>query len=160
MLIAMEEDARLREHIEAQRRSQERMEALRVQIDALIATLTEGTAHASDAEALAELLAERERVAKEQREQGSAFVRYVREIEEAKRRSAMAERRPPTPRSQERIERISEELTTKLRLDRVDDAIKELLAFLADAEFFAANIPTGRRRRLKSLQTAIESALA
>jgi hypothetical protein len=46
-----------------------------------------------------------------------------------------------------------------MRLQRVDSAIKELLDFLADADFFAANASTGRRRRLRSLQNAIEKAL-
>ena len=51
------------------------------------------------------------------------------------------------------------ELTRDLRLERVDNAIKELLDFLSDADFFAANASTGRKRRLRALQNAIEGAL-
>jgi hypothetical protein len=61
---------------------------------------------------------------------------------------------------QAEIEALSEELNTTLRLERADDAIKELLSFLADAGFYAANATTGRERRLRQLQNAIEKALA
>jgi len=92
-------------------------------------------------------------------EQAGIFIEYLRKLKESNRRSDMAEKRSPPQRSQAQIQELSEQLNTKLHLDRVDNAIKELLDFLADAEFFATNSPTGRRRRLRTLQNAIEKAL-
>jgi hypothetical protein len=66
--------------------------------------------------------------------------------------------RQPRKRQAE-IEALSEELNTTLRLDRADDAVKELLAFLADEDFYAANATTARQRRLRQLQNAIAKAL-
>jgi hypothetical protein len=84
----------------------------------------------------------------------------ARKIEEESRRAVMAEKRSRPARDQARIQELSDELTTNLRLERVDAAIKELLDFLSDDEFYAASASTGRRRRLRTLQNAIEKALA
>jgi hypothetical protein len=96
-------------------------------------------------------------------QQNAALLDYTREqlrkIEEANRRTTMADKRSQTARNDARILEVSEELTTKLRLERVDGAIKELLDFLSDTDFFAANASQGRRRRLKTLSNAIEKAL-
>jgi hypothetical protein len=94
----------------------------------------------------------------------AAFSDYVRErmrmIEEATAQAAMSEKPAKSKaRDAERIQKLSEELTRDLRLQRVDAAIKELLDFLSDAEFFAAQATTGRRRKLRTLQNAIEKAL-
>jgi hypothetical protein len=95
--------------------------------------------------------------------ESGAFMEYLREherrIEDARRSAAMSEKRTKQPRDDARIQELSEALTSDMRLQRVDSAIKELLDFLADADFFAANASTGRRRRLRSLQNAIEKAL-
>ena len=96
-------------------------------------------------------------------DQNTAFLEYLREqaskIQEANRKAAMAEKGPRPARNQAGIKELSDQLMTDLRLERVDNAIKELLDFLADGDFFAANASTGRRRRLRSLQNAIEKAL-
>jgi hypothetical protein len=84
----------------------------------------------------------------------------ARRIEEESRRAAMAEKRSRPAKDEARIQELSEELTKNLRLERIDAAIKELLDFLSDDEFYAANASTGRRRRLRTLQNAIEKALA
>ena len=94
----------------------------------------------------------------------AAFSDHVRErmrkIEEATAEAAMSEKPAKSrTRDAERIQKLSEELTRDLRLQRVDSAIKELMDFLSDAEFFAANATTGRRRKLRMLQNTIEKAL-
>jgi hypothetical protein len=142
----------------------ERLTALRTQTEALLGELEGRPPGTTDAEQLSRLFRERDRVLQEQRELESAFVKQLRELEEANRRAAaMAEKPAPkrasTPRSQEKIEKLSGELSTNLRLDRVDNAIKELMSFLADTDFFAANVPVGRKRRLKALETALQGAL-
>ena len=71
----------------------------------------------------------------------------------------MSEKSTRAPRDDARIQKLSEDLTRDLRLQRVDGAIKELLDFLSDAEFFAANASTGRKRKLRALGNAIEKAL-
>jgi hypothetical protein len=71
----------------------------------------------------------------------------------------MSEKRTRAPRDDARLQKLSDDLTRDLRLERVDNAIKELLDFLSDADFFAANASTGRKRRLRALQNAIEAAL-
>ena len=95
--------------------------------------------------------------------QTTALLDYVREsvrqIDESNRRTAMSEQRKKPARDEARIQALSEELTRDLRLQRVDGAIKELLEFLTDDEFFAANASTGRKRRLRTLQNAIDNAL-
>jgi hypothetical protein len=83
----------------------------------------------------------------------------ARRIEEESRRAAMAEKRSRPAKDEGRIQELSEELTKNLRLERIDAAIKELLDFLSDDEFYAANASTGRRRRLRTLQNALEKAL-
>src|SRR5262245_49864323 len=80
-----------------------------------------------------------------------------REERQAEDRKKTAQERRMTSRGpdadkQKQIETISSELNTSLRLSRVDGAIKELLAFLEDDEFYAANATTARKRRLRSLQ--------
>ena len=84
----------------------------------------------------------------------------ARRIEEESRRAAMSEKRSRPATDQDRIQELSEELTKNLRLERIDAAIKELLDFLSDDEFYAVNAFTGRRRRLRTLQNALEKALA
>jgi hypothetical protein len=95
--------------------------------------------------------------------QNAAFLGHVREqaqrIEETNRRTAMSEQGSRPPRSEARIQELSDELTRDLRLQRIDGAIKELLDFLSDEDFFTANASTGRRRRLRALQNAIDKAL-
>jgi hypothetical protein len=97
-------------------------------------------------------------------DQNAAFLGYVREqaqmIEETNRRAAMSERRSRPPRSEARIQELSDELSRDLRLQRIDGAIKELLDFLSDEDLFSANASTGRRRRLRALQNAIDKAPA
>ena len=109
------------------------------------------------------LRAQFEEAAKAYLNRTAAFIDDVREhaerVEESNRRSAMSERRPKSARDEARIQKVSEELTRELRLQRIDGAIKELLEFLADEDFFAANVSTGRRRRLRALQNAIDKAL-
>jgi hypothetical protein len=84
----------------------------------------------------------------------------ARRIEEESRRAAMTDKRSRPAKDEARIQELSEELTRNLRLERIDAAIKELLDFLSDDEFYAANASTGRRRRMRSLQNALEKALA
>ena len=102
---------------------------------------------------------ELERLFRDNLEQIGTFIEHLRNVKESNSRSKMAEKRSGPQRSQAQIQELSEQLNTNLRLDRIDKAIKELLDFLADAEFCAANSPTGRRRRLRTLQNAIEKAL-
>jgi hypothetical protein len=109
------------------------------------------------------LLVELQRSVKDYLAQNAALLDYVREhvrkIEEANQKASMAEKRSTPPRNDAQIQELSEMLATELRLERVDSAIKELLDFLSDADFFAANATTGRRRRLRALQNAIDKAL-
>ena len=109
------------------------------------------------------LSSELETMARGYADQSSAFLHYLGEqatkIEEAKKKAAMAKKSPAPARDQAKIQQLSEQLTRDLRLERIDEAIKELLGFLSDADFFEANASTGRRRRLRTLQNAIDKAL-
>jgi hypothetical protein len=160
MLGEMESDEVFREYRERQRRLQERMEEVRVQTDAILEAMAQEVPAVASATALDALRREGERLAQEYMARTGSFIEYLRELEKARREAEVAEKPSRPPRSQANIEQLSKELSTNLRLERVDDAIKELLDFLADAEFFAANASTGRKRRLRSLQNALEKALA
>ena len=156
----------IHDYLEAQRRFQERLAELSRQTEAVLAGLEEGSLATSEISRLDSLLAERRKLFEEYQEQSGSLVQNLRRLEQEQRRAEqanreakMAEKRAKTPRSEEDIARLSEELTTKLRTDRIDDAIKELLAFLEDAEFYAANATTARKRRLRTLQKALETAL-
>ena len=109
---------------------------------------------------LAGLGADLGRLADAYLDQLNTFADRKRRIEEeASVKRVMAEKRSTSPRDEVQIQKLSQELTTGLRLERVDAAIKELLDFLDDTDFFTENASTGRRRRLRTLQNAIEKAL-
>ena len=163
----MAPDSTFSEYIEAQRRFHERLNELGAQTESVLASIEAGMASTSDVAMLDGLVSERRKLFEEYQAQAGVLVQQVRKLEQEARKAEqeskktkMAEKRTPTPRSQADIAKLSEELTTKLRTDRIDEAMKELLAFLADADFFAANATVGRKRRLRSLQNAIEKALA
>ena len=162
----MAPDSAFREYIDAQRRFHERLNELRLQTESVLASLEEGNASTADVALLDGLVSERRRLFEEYQAQAGILVQQVRKLEQDARKaeqeskkSKMPEKRTQTPRSQADIAKLSEELTTKLRTDRIDEAMKELMAFLADDEFYAANATTGRKRRLRTLQNAIEKAL-
>jgi hypothetical protein len=85
--------------------------------------------------------------------------REAAERDKAVKEGAKVTSRRTDAERQAQIESISGDLNTSLRLSRIDAAIKELLAFMEDDEFYAANATTGRKRRLRSLQNAISKAL-
>jgi len=156
----MESDEVFRRYRERRKRLQEQLDRIRVEMDSILAAMEREMPAAASAAALEGLRREGERLSQEYLEQTGSFIQYLLKLEEARREAEVAEKPSRPSRSQAEIQQLSEELSTNLRLERVDDAIKELLDYLADAEFFAANAPTGRRRRLRSLQNAIEKALA
>ena len=163
MLASVEAEAEVQKRRVGLRRVLQKLQALLNESESAVDAMATGTP--SD-KRLAELERLREEVAgsaEEYLEQQASFSEYVREqlrmIEEAKAAAAMSEKRTRAPRDDARIQKLSEDLTRDLRLQRVDGAIKELLDFLSDAEFFAANASVGRRRKLRSLQNAIEKAL-
>lgn len=156
----MEAEPVLREYLEGQRRFYERLEEIRIRTGSILAGLEQRLPSVADTEQLDAMRGEREKLFQDHQLQAGALIEHLRKLEQSNRRSAVAEKRTRPQRSQAQIEKLSEELTTKLRLERVDDAMKELLDFLADAEFFAASATTGRRRRLRAVQNAIEKALA
>jgi hypothetical protein len=156
-------DPELRKHSERLRRTLRKVEALLGQTETTLDALTSQAPDDAGVARLDRLRAQLEDVVRDYLNQNAAFLEYsrerVRKIEETNRRAAMAEQRSGPARDQARIQELSEELTRDLRLGRVDAAIKELLDFLSDPDFFAANASTGRRRRLRSLQNAIAKAL-
>ena len=162
---SMQMESAFREYLEAQRRFHERLVELDRQTEPALASFAQGAASSAEIALLDGLVSERRKLFEEYQAKADALVEFLRRVEQESRKSEqesrkkMAEKRARTPRSRADIEKLSEELTSKLRTDRIDDAIKELLAFLSDAEFFAANATTGRRRRLRSLQNAIQGAL-
>jgi hypothetical protein len=151
----------LRQFKQREERFYGRLSQLRRETNRVLAALARRVPEEADIARLQELAAERAKLFEEYSAQAGAFVEHVVNVEKSIiRRPAMPEQRRPRPsRSQAKIEELSEELTTKLRLERIDDAVKEVLAFIEDRDFFAANATTARRRRLRSLQTAIEAAL-
>lgn len=149
------------------RRQGERLRHLRASLEEILGRTDDAIGRLASEEAtpasvlqLERLRGELEKTVQDYVVQAGAFADQMREylskIEEAKR---MAEQSPKPARNQARIQELSEKLARDLRLERVDNAIKELLDFLSDTEFFAANASTGRRRRLRSLQNAIDKAL-
>jgi hypothetical protein len=151
------------------RRQRERLRRLLQKVGLLLGesdTTLEGFAGDANAARMVQIDRLRVRLERAMRDyvsESAAFLDYVRErarkIDEANRKAAMTETRPAARRNEARIQKLSAELTRDLRLERVDAAIKELLDFLSDAEFFAANATTGRKRRLRALQKAIDQAL-
>jgi hypothetical protein len=159
----MEPDGVIQQFKEHRDRIHTRLEELRRQTDALLEELTQRSPTAADAAELERIRGRPKELLQDYFVETSALIEHVARVIESNRRSEMAEKseRPARPaRNQAQIQKLSEELTTQLRMERVDGAIKELLDFLADSEFFAANATTGRRRRLRSLQNGIEKALA
>ena len=155
----MESTPAVRQFRERQQRFHDRLEELRQQTEVLLEGLEQRMPTAADAARLTVLRGQREKLFQDYLARTGAFIEHLREVEKSNRRSNMPEKRAAAPRSNARIEQLSEELTTNLRLERVDEAMKELLDFLADADFFAANATTGRRRRLRTLQNAIGKVL-
>ena len=155
----MEPDPVVRHYRDSEARFHKRLAVIRAQIDSLL----EAVPSEAGAAQLTSLRRELEGLYRDNLEQTGGVIGHLRKLEESKRRSEMAEKRSSPQRSRERsqaqVQELSEQLNTKLRLDRVDAAIKELLDFLADSEFFAANASTGRRRRLRALQNTIGKAL-
>jgi len=135
------------------------LEQIRRQTDALLEELQQRSPTAADLARLERLGSEPKQLLQEYTDETAILLERISRAMESNRRSQMTERSGRPPRDQAEIEQLSEEISTKLRLDRVDDAIKELLAFLADADFFAANATTGRKRRLRALQNSLEHAL-
>ena len=158
----MEDDREVRKQRQRLARLHEQLESL---LGRVPATLDEAASEAStDAGRWDHLQSQLQQLTQDYLAQSTTFIDLARDRareieEEAKRRAAMSEQRSSQPRDEARIKELSDELSTKLRLDRVDAAIKELMDFLADAEFFAANASTGRRRKLKALGNAIEKGL-
>jgi len=158
----MESDPDFRRYRERHKRFSKRVEEMRVQTDSILEGLEQGGPSTANAARLDGLRRERARLFQDYLDQAGTFIEYLRRLEETKRRSDMAEKRTRSrsPRNEAQIQELSQELATKLRLARIDDAIKELLEFLADGDFFTANVTTGRRRRLRTLQSSLEKALA
>lgn len=149
------------DYLKAQRRFQERLDALRDEMQSLLDDLTPETP-GSAADKVEAAFRDHEKLLEEHRERATSFAAYLRDLEKSRLRDTgpvMSEKRASAPRDQAEIERLSQELSLKLKLDRIDEAMKELLAFLSDEQFFATNATTGRRRRLRTLQKAIEKAL-
>ena len=156
----MESDPALRQFKQRQERFHQRLDEIRQETDAILESLEQRPPTVTDAAHLERLRDKREKLFADHLEKTTAFSQYLRQVQETNRRSKMVEKRTTPPRrSQAKIEALSEELTTKLRLERVDDAIKELLDFLADPDFFPPNATTGRKRKLRTLQNAIDKAL-
>ena len=159
----MDTDPQVRKRKERLKRVLQKLEALLSQTDSTLDAMTSGTPGAGDIRELDRLRGQLAESVKDYLDQNGAFLDYVREqarkIEDANKKAAMSEKRSRPARDDARIQKLSDDLTRDLRLERVDNAIKELLDFLSDADFFAANASTGRRRRLRALQNAIESVL-
>jgi predicted membrane chloride channel (bestrophin family) len=159
----MEGDAEFREQRESQNLLLEHLLTLLNETNEALNHSVEETPTAARLDELERLRGQLQEAFRSYLDQNAAFIRELRDqadrIEEAKQKAAMAKKEPRAERDQAKIQELSEQLATDLRLERVDNAIKELLDFLSDAEFFTANASTGRRRRLRSLQNAIEKAL-
>jgi hypothetical protein len=159
----LETDPGIRKHREDLRRLLRQLEAVLGQSDTTLDAMTSAEPTADSVRELDRLRVELEQSVKDYLAQNMALLDYIREhvrkIEDANQKASMAEKRSTPPRNDAQIQELSEKLATELRLERVDSAIKELLDFLSDADFFAANATTGRRRRLRALQNAIDKAL-
>jgi hypothetical protein len=159
----LDTDPEVRKRRERLKRVLQGLEALLGQMDSRLDAMTADTTVAGDIRELDRLRGQLAESVKDYLDQNVAFVDYVREqarkIEDANKKAAMSEKRSRPARDDARIQKLSDDLTRDLRLERVDNAIKELLDFLSDADFFAANASTGRKRRLRALQNAIEAAL-
>ena len=159
----MDTDPEVRKRKERLKRVLQKLEALLSQTDSTLDAMTAAPAAPGDIRELDRLRSQLADAAKDYLDQNGAFLDYVREqarkIEDANKKAAMSEKRTRAPRDDARLQKLSDDLTRDLRLERVDNAIKELLDFLSDADFFAANASTGRKRRLRALQNAIEGAL-
>src|SRR6266498_3797431 len=142
--VGMETDKAFRQYKDRQERFHERLRDIRVRTNSVLERLEHEMPSSVNAAQLDGLRRELERLFQDNLEQAGTFIEYLRKLEESNRRTVMAEKRPSPQRNQAQIEQLSEELTIKLRLERVDNAIKELLDFLADSEFFAANAAIGR----------------
>jgi len=159
----VETDPEVRKRKERLKRVLQKLEALLSQTDSTLDAVTAGTPAAGDIRELDRLRGQLAESVKDYLDQNGDFLDYIREqarkIEDANRKAAMSEQRSRPARDDARLQKLSDDLTRDLRLERVDNAIKELLDFLSDPDFFAANASTGRRRRLRALQNAIEGAL-
>jgi hypothetical protein len=155
----MESDKAFRQFKQRRERIFKRLEEGRRQTDAFLEELEHRTPTAADAARFERLRGQPRELLQDYTDVAGAFLEYIAGIIESNRRSEMTEQSARTPRNQAQIQQLSEDLTTKMRLERVDEAIKELLAFLVDTDFFAVNATTGRRRRLRALQNTIENAL-
>ena len=159
----MEDDPGFRKHTGRLKRLLRKVEALLDETDTALDALTSDTPTTARLGQLGRLRSKLEESLQEYLDQNTSLLDYTRgqfrKIEEANTRADMAKQRSGPVRDEARIQELSQELTTKLRLERIDSAIKELLDLLSDADFFAANASTGRRRRLRTLQNAIDKAL-
>jgi hypothetical protein len=159
----LEVDPTFRKRSQSLKRAIQHMEALLGQTGSSLDALGGQAPTAASVRELDRLRAQFDQTAKAYLDQNAAFLDFLREqahkIEESNRRAAMSEKRSRPARNEARIQQLSDELTRDLRLQRIDAALKELLDFLSDEEFFATNASTGRRRRLRTLQNAIEKAL-
>jgi hypothetical protein len=157
------DDPGLRQHSERLRRLLRRLSALLDETDSALEAAASEAPTAGGLRRLDRLRGELAESVEGFLEQNTAFLDYTREqvrkIEESKRQTAMPKQRTTPARDHAQIQALSEQLALELRLERVDRAIKEVLDFLSDTEFFAANASVGRRRRLRALQNAIEKAL-
>ncbi|HEX5368090.1 MAG TPA: hypothetical protein VFY10_01605 [Dehalococcoidia bacterium] len=159
----MEDDFGFQSRRERLRRALRKIDALLVETNSALDVIASDALRGTKARHLDDLRGQLESELNDYFDESSAFLEYARErqhkIEEAKEKAAMAEKRKRPARDQERIQEVSDQLTRDLRLGRVDEAIKELLSFLSDTDFLAASASTGRRRRLRTLQNAIDKAL-
>jgi hypothetical protein len=157
--MRMDEDPTLRRYRAQRDRLYRRLTDNRTQTNALLEALQQRMPAPADAARLDGLEREHASLLQDYLKQTTTVTEYILQLEEQNRRPKMTTKRPKAPRSQAKIEELSQELTTNLRLERVDDAIKELLNFLSDTGFFAANATTGRKRKLRTLQNALTEAL-
>src|SRR5688572_9880567 len=128
----MESDQVFRRFKERQARFYEQLERLRRQSDSIIDSLQSRGPSAVPAQQLVGLSGEQERLLQEYAGHVSTFAEHLIKVQESEREAEVTQKRPAAPSNQAQIDKLSAQLTTELRLERVDDAIKELLAFLAD----------------------------
>jgi hypothetical protein len=159
----LEVEPSFRKRGQSLKRAIQQLEALLGQTGSSLDALGGQPATAASVRELERLRARFDETAKAYLDQNAAFLDFLRQqahkIEESNRRAAMSEKRSRPARNEARIQQLSDELTRDLRLQRIEAAIKELLDFQSDEDFFSTNASTGRRRRLRTLQTAIEKAL-
>ena len=145
------------DELQAEAQFREMLASLRAEFSAISQRVESAAPSVEEVSSLAKIGIELDRVSSAYGDQLKVFAEQKRRIEEAEQK-LMAQKKP-VARDDDKIQKLSEELTTGLRLQRVDAAIKELLDFLADTEFFPPNASIGRKRKLRTLQTAIEQAL-